>query len=186
VAVSGAGVRRERTLPTPSGALVKSKSPSLTLAEAFPALVPAIAPALRTLPLSTLRHLKAWGAIVQTLALAAARRRERRIGELVPFPPSWCAGDLAGRWNPPPRCRAVGPRTLRTFERAGVSSWRDVLERTPQELLEGSGAGLMMLSDVLSCAIELAATGLSEPPGGESEAVLGLARKNYAIRRARA
>jgi hypothetical protein len=161
-----------------------SNQRSITLAEAFPALAPSLDPALRSVPLVTLRRLKAWNAIVQTLALGAARRRDLGIGELVPFPLPWSERELGDDWNPPHRCRTVGPRTLRTLERAGLRCWCDLLDRTPQELLEGSGAGLMMLSDVLSCAIELAAMWLTEPAERQSAMAFGVSRKNYASRRA--
>lgn len=156
-----------------------------SLAQAFPALAPALDPPLQAVPLLVFRRLKAWSAIVQTLSLVAARRRDLPIGDLVPFPLPWIECELAGGWNPPPRCRAVGPRTLRTLGRAGLRHWRDVLERTPQQLLEGTGAGLMMLSDVLACAIDLSAAWMTEPEERQSAVAFGVSRKNYARRRAR-
>lgn len=157
-----------------------------SLAQAFPTLAPALDPALQAVPLLVVRRLKVWNPIVQTLSLVAARRRDLPIGDLVPFPLPWVERDLAGEWNPPHCCRAVGPRTLRTLERAGLRLWRDVLERTPQQLLEGTGAGLMMLSDVLACAIELSAAWMTGPDERQSAVAFGVSRKNYAARRVRA
>lgn len=157
----------------------------VTLAEAFPALVSAIDPALHALPLATARRLKAWSAIVQTFALSAARRRDLGVGELVAFPLEWVDRELVGEWSPP-GCRIMGARAQRTLARAGLRRWREVLDRTPQQLLEGTGAGLMILSDILSCAIELAAAWTTQLPERRSAVVFGVSRKNYSPRTARA
>lgn len=157
----------------------------ITLVQAFPALAPAVDPALHPLPLATLRRLKAWRFLVQTLALGAARRRDLVIGDLVAFPLEWSDRDLAGDWHPPPPCQGASPRTLRIFARAGLLHWRDVLERTPQQLLEGAGAGLMTVSDLLSCAIDLSAAWMTGPAERRSVAVFGVSRKIYPRRAVR-
>lgn len=160
-------------------------SAPITLFQAFPALAPAVDPALHALPLASVRRLKAWPAIVQTFALSAARRRDLPLGDLTGFPADWAQGDLAGEWNPPPQCRGPAPRTLRILARAGLRHWRDVLDRTPAQLLETTGAGLITLSDVLACAIELSAawsTGFAERPAA---CAFGVSRNNYPRRAVR-
>jgi hypothetical protein len=135
----------------------------VTPASVFPALARVLTLPQRKLPLATLFRLKDWPVFAQTLALCACRNREIAIGELLSFPPPWYDKDIAGDWGPPLRISAPGARALRIFHRAGIMNWRDLAERTPPQALECSGAGLMLLSEVLMTAIELATVYHSNP-----------------------
>ena len=147
----------------------------ITLAEAFPALAPAVDAALHPAPLLALRRLAAWDGVLQRLALGACRRREHTLAELVQFPLAWYDRELDGAGSPPPGCRAVGVRALRAMTQARLLHWGAVVERTPPQLLEGTGAGLLIVCDVAAAAIDLAASWMTEPLSGHHTSVFGVA-----------
>jgi hypothetical protein len=145
---------------------------AITLAAAFPALAPALDLADHAMPLVTALRLRRWDSLAQTLALSACRRRDATLGELTQFPLPWLDRELGGAWTPS-RCRQPGARTLRTLDRAGLRRWRDLAERTPPQILDCSGAGLILLSEIVACALELAAAWLTDPHVRQSTSVFG-------------
>lgn len=155
----------------------------ITLAEAFPALAPALDPALHPVPLPAVRRLAAWDSLLRTLALGACRRREHTLAELAQFPLPWYDRDLAGSWSPPAGCRVIGARALRVMTRAGLLHWGAVVERTAPQLLEGTGAGLLLVSDVAAAAIDLAAAWMTEPLARHHTSIFGVAPVGKNFRR---
>lgn len=145
---------------------------AITLAAAFPALAPALDVCDHAMPLVTALRLRRWDSLAQTLALSACRRRDATLGELTQFPLAWLDRELGGGWAPS-RCRQPGGRTLRTLDRAGLRHWRDLAERTPPQILECSGAGLILLSEIVACALELSAAWLTDPHVRQSTSVFG-------------
>jgi hypothetical protein len=127
----------------------------------------------QSMPLVTALRLRRWDAIAQTLALHAARRRDATLGELTQFPMPWHPRDLAGGWGEPARCRPIGSRALRTLARAGLLRWRDLAERTPPQVLDCSGAGLVLLSEIVASAIELSAAWLTDPQVRQAASAFG-------------
>ena len=146
---------------------------AIPLSAAFPALAPALDVADQGMPLVTALRLRRWDSLAQTLALHACRRRDATLGELVQFPLAWHERELAGGWGAPARCRAIGPRALRSMARAGLLRWRDLADRTPAQILECSGAGLLLLSEIVACALELSAAWLTDPQARQAASAFG-------------
>ena len=146
---------------------------AIPLSAAFPALAPALDVADQGMPLVTALRLRRWDSLAQTLALHACRRRDATLGELTQFPLAWHERSLGGGWGEPARCRAIGPRALRCMARAGMSCWRDLAERTPPQVLECSGAGLLLLCEIVACALELSAAWLTDPQARQAANAFG-------------
>lgn len=146
---------------------------AISLATAFPALASALEPCDHGIPLVTALRLRRWDSLAQTLALSACRRREATLGELTQFPLPWHERDLAGGWGAPARCRTIGSRALRTLSRAGLHRWHDLAGLTPPQILEHSGAGLLLLSEIVVCALELSAAYLTDPHARQATITFG-------------
>jgi len=134
---------------------------SLSLRHAFPELALAIRPHDRDLAVVVALRTPRWDALAHTLALAACRRRDRALGELVAFPAAWLDRGLDGEWGAP--SRPPGDRARRVFRRAGLLRWREVMVQAPPQLLARSGAGLVLLAEVAACAVELSAVFQTSP-----------------------
>ena len=159
---------------------------AISLSAAFPALAPALDAADHTMPLVTALRLRRWDAIAQTLALHAIRRRDATLGELTQFPLAWHGRELAGGWGAPAHCQAIGGRALRTLVRAGLLTWRDLADRTPPQILECSGAGLVLLSEIVVCALELSAAWLTDPQVRQAASAFGFVVTPFSVTAARA
>ena len=146
---------------------------AISLSAAFPALASALEPCDHGIPLVTALRLRRWESLAQTLALSACRRRDATLGELTQFPLPWQDRDLAGGWGAPARCRTIGSRALRTLARAGLHRWHDLAGLTPPQILECSGAGLLLLSDIVVCALELSAAYLTDPHARQAAITFG-------------
>ena len=68
---------------------------------------------------------------------------------------------------------------MRTLERAGLRRWRDLAERTPPQILECSGAGLILLTEIVACALELSATWFTDPQARQSTSVFGYSASTF-------
>lgn len=126
-----------------------------TVRSCFPRLSHALNEPQAQLGLPTAFRSPQWPLLAQTLALAACRQRDTLIAESIDFPLPWYDKDLAGDWGQPLRTAQLGRRALRAFHAAGIEYWRDLVERTPRQVLEVSGAGLVTLNEALYSALEL-------------------------------